>query len=214
MATASPHKHNKYLLKATPLSVIPQVFSPPPVPAATSLVSCAWCTKEISDKAESCPHCGRLRKYIREQEEQRICEWCNTSISQYAACCPCCGKWQKDIMKLRFRMRKQLISMIVCAIIIAVMFIYSRPRGGILWDNRRWHEIVTFPGSARLGWNEQPKGGFPNDFFPRSELRFSMQKFSKSESGWIIIASFIWFFVSAFSRIYNQSVLRRKRGNY
>ena len=52
-----------------------------------ALIPCSNCGKEISDKARSCVHCGR----IFSQETKTICPECGTETEPDASVCPNCG---------------------------------------------------------------------------------------------------------------------------
>ena len=59
-----------------------------------ALINCLECTKEISDKASTCPHCGAPVVYIKPVEampETTICRDCDKQYPFDAQFCTSCG---------------------------------------------------------------------------------------------------------------------------
>ncbi len=54
-----------------------------------ALILCKECNREISDKAESCPHCGCP---VNERKNKKFCIYCGESIDKECVVCPKCGK--------------------------------------------------------------------------------------------------------------------------
>jgi RNA polymerase subunit RPABC4/transcription elongation factor Spt4 len=52
-----------------------------------ALILCKNCGKQISDRAEKCPHCG----YEQKQNTMIVCPDCGAAISQDIDICPMCG---------------------------------------------------------------------------------------------------------------------------
>ncbi len=58
-----------------------------------ALIECKGCGKQISDKAQKCPHCGRVLMENVQTETLKIiiCEECKTSVPSGTETCPTCG---------------------------------------------------------------------------------------------------------------------------
>ena len=54
-----------------------------------ALILCKECNREISDKAEICPHCGCP---VKESKNKKFCIYCGESIDKECIVCPKCGK--------------------------------------------------------------------------------------------------------------------------
>ncbi|MFO2684788.1 CFI-box-CTERM domain-containing protein, partial [Legionella pneumophila serogroup 1] len=46
-----------------------------------SLINCAECGHQISDKAESCPNCGNPQKAIGTLSQGTVCKYCKKNIN-------------------------------------------------------------------------------------------------------------------------------------
>lgn len=59
-----------------------------------ALINCPSCGKQISDKAEKCPHCGNVFSVTSdspEEEKEQICPECGFIVPKDARACPACG---------------------------------------------------------------------------------------------------------------------------
>ena len=52
-----------------------------------ALIACSECSRQISDRAQACPHCG----CPTEMHNQIACSECSQQISDRAQACPHCG---------------------------------------------------------------------------------------------------------------------------
>lgn len=68
-----------------------------------ALILCKECNREISDKAEICPHCGCP---VKESKNKKFCIYCGESIDKECIVCPKCGK---QVEKLQNNNEKNIV---------------------------------------------------------------------------------------------------------
>lgn len=79
-----------------------------------ALVKCKGCKKEINDKLNECPYCGKENNIM-------VCTECNKEISKKAKLCPYCGcKFRKGTGKVTTII---LIILLILLLIISIPFI-------------------------------------------------------------------------------------------
>lgn len=69
-----------------------------------ALIKCPECSREISDKAAACPHCGFPISKSSELEPQPVtvnCLDCNKDFALNAEVCPHCGLFNSQKYKIK-----------------------------------------------------------------------------------------------------------------
>ena len=91
------------------------------------LITCPECSKDVSDSAELCPHCGYR---IVGRENLRLCRHCNTKViptqnphDTISLFCPLCNK---PITGLAARKLLIGLGLIILAVIVATLLIGFR----------------------------------------------------------------------------------------
>lgn len=91
-----------------------------------ALIECKECGKQISDKATTCPHCGKI---VVENPNLQLCKECMAEIPTDATTCPSCGcpvNEKNSILSSNTQNKKENILKKRwgwCVLILAIIFI-------------------------------------------------------------------------------------------